>query len=117
MSILDKCNIRTDDMHLRRPEDPQEVTATLTQVEDNSAPKFNGFTNESAYRTSIQLHTTWYANDAQFRGREQLARKELLHFMYGPVLHRLHEIRARVADRDFMAAMRVVDEIERELVA
>jgi hypothetical protein len=86
------------------------------QCEDQSGPEFNGFTYENAFRTEVRFTTVWYANQAQFHGREQLARKELLHFMYGPVLKNLVRLRARVADRDWHAVMQVVDDIEKELV-
>lgn len=116
MSFLDKCNIATRDLNYRRPEDPQEVMATLSHHEDNQEPKYNGFTYETAFITEIKVQTVWYANQAQFQGRQEMARQEILHFMYGPVLNRLAQLRARVADRDWRAAMKVVDDIQSELV-
>lgn len=115
MSILDKMKVETMRRNLRRPEDPYGVEGNLTQVKINDA-KYNGFTYEQGFITSFTAKTMWYANDAQFRSREDLARKELLYYMYGPVINRLNEIRARAYDRDYREVLRVVDEIHKELL-
>lgn len=117
LSILDKMRIDNSRVNFRRPEDPHGVIATVSQEESRAvAPHYNGFTYEQAYKTELRATTMWYANEAQFNMRYDIARKELLHYIYGPVISRLNDLRARAYDRDYREVLRVVDELEKELV-
>lgn len=116
MSILDRMGVENRQLPYRRPEDPHGAEISCTIEEGTLTPNYNGFTYEKAWKTELKVTTVWYANDAQFSGRFDIARKEILHQVYGPVLHRLNELRARAYDRDCREVLRVVDEIEKELV-
>lgn len=117
MSILDKMHVENQRLTYRRQEDPHGVESKFSIHSDPVvAPIYNGFTYETAYRTEFKATTMWYANDAQYSMRYDIARKELLHYIYGPVIHRINEIRARAFDRDYREVLRVVDELEKELV-
>lgn len=114
MSILDK--ITTENLRYRRPEEPHPVRLNLSSKVETADPRYNGFTYETAYKTELNVATVWYANEAQFGGRASLARKELLHFLYGNVLNKLDYIRARCYDRDYARILEAVDELQKELV-
>ena len=118
MSILDKTGISTRELHYRRPEDPHEAIVTYKEMDEvpSEAAFYNGFTFEEAFRTEVKVTTLWYANQAQFRDRQKIARKEILHVLYRPYLQRAAELRARLYDRDYRRAIEVLDEIEKELV-
>lgn len=117
MSILDKMHVDNQRVNFRRPEDPHGVEGKLIQKEEHLvAPNYNGFTYEQAYRTELKVSTIWYANDEQFNMRYDVARKEMLHYLYGPVINRINEIRARALDRDYREVLRVVDELQKELL-
>ena len=117
MNILDRMKVENHRVTFRRPEDPHGVISnvSMTAARDVS-PHYNGFTYEQAYKTEFRATTMWYANDTQYSMRYDIARKELLHYIYGPVIHRINEIRARAMDRDYREVLRVVDELEKELV-
>ena len=117
MSILERMQVEDHLMPFKREEDPYGARVSYTLEEGPNTSFYNGFTYEKSWKTEIRVATMWYANDAQFSMRRDLARKEILHYMYGPVLHRLSELRARAYDRDYLEVLRVVDEIEQELVA
>lgn len=78
--------------------------------------RHNGFTYETAFRTTMKVETIWYANDAQYIGREQHARKDLLHYMYDPVLTKLRYILSAAYDRDFERIEGIVASIEKEIL-
>jgi hypothetical protein len=102
----------------RRQEDPHEVMSTVAVKADHIAPAYNnGFTYEQAYRTEFRATTMWYANEAQFQYRRDLAHKEMLYYIYGPVIAKLDTIRARSADRDWKAVHEIINELEKELTA
>lgn len=116
MSILDRqLGIETRNIRVRRMSEPERVTAVTSEL-PTSNEVYNGFTYEQGYETRVVVATRWFANRAQFHIRKRLAEKEILHFLYGPLLQRLHELRARAYDRDYREVLRVVDEIEKELV-
>lgn len=116
MSILDsKLGIETRPTYIRRLEDPSPVGITLTE-RPVGEERYNGYTYEQGYETRATIATRWYANQAQYSDRLRLARKEMLYFMYGPIIHRFNELRARACDRDYREVLRIVDELERELV-
>ena len=106
------------ELHYRRPEDPHEAVVTYKEMDlvPSEAAFYNGYTFEEAFRTEVKVATQWYANQAQFRDRQKLARKEILHVLYRPYLQRAAELRARLYDRDHRRALEVLDEIEKELV-
>lgn len=117
MSILDKMRVSTRPVNFRRAEDPYGVTLdVLARSEPVQPDNYNGYSFEQAYVTDVRLSTMWYANDAQLEGRKELAEKEILHFIYGPIIRRFNELRARSADRDWREVHRILDEIEKELM-
>lgn len=116
MSILDRMGIERRQLPYRRPEDPHGPETVIESREIIGTNYYNGHTFEQGYNLRIVINTTWYANGAQLEGRERQARKELLYYIYGPVLSRFQELRSRVMDRDWRAAMTVLSEIEKELV-
>lgn len=117
MNILDKMHVENQRLTYRRPEDPHGVEGKLIQSSEVAvAPQYNGYTFEQAYRTELKFSTMWYANDAQFSTRYDVAKKEILHYIYGPIIQRLNEIRARAYDRDYREVLRVVDELQKELL-
>ncbi len=116
MSILDKVGIRNDALPFKRPEDPHGVEIQMATQQTHTDPYHNGYTYETAFLTEVRIKTQWYANQAQFNDRYAIARKEMLYFMYGPVLDKLNAIMARAYDRDYREVIRLVDEIQKELV-
>lgn len=114
MSILDK--LQTQNLHHRRPVyDPLAPNGPMLSIERDSAsldPRHNGYTYETAYRTTLKYEVVWYANSAQLSSRRDLAEKELLHGLYDPVFNRLRSIRSAAADRDFERVMLMCDDIE-----
>jgi hypothetical protein len=117
MSILDRMEVENRQLQFKREEDPHGARTSFSVTEGPNTNFYNGFTYEKSWKTELKVTTMWYANDAQFNLRYDIARKEILHQVYGPVLHRLNELRARAYDRDYLEVLRVVDEIEKELVA
>lgn len=116
MSILTKhLGVETTATRFRREMDPHPVEIVLTE-RPLGEEQYNGYTYEQGYETRAVIATRWYANSAQYSGRHAIARKELLYFIYGPVIDRLNEIRARACDRDYREVLRVVDEIQKELI-
>lgn len=116
MSILDsKLGVKTRPTYIKRLEDPSPVAMTLAEV-PLGEERYNGYTHEQGYETKVTIATRWFANQAQYRDRHRWAREEMLHFIYGPILHRFSELRARSADRDWQEVHRVLNEIEKELL-
>ena len=115
MTILSKMNLQTSSIPFRRMEDPHKVVMTMTEAVAREE-RFNGYTYEQAYVTGVRLQTRWYANQAQYAGRKEMAEKEILYFIYGPVIQRFNELRARSADRDWREVHRILDELQKELV-
>ena len=116
MSILSKVGLEVIDNHWRRPEDPTPAHITIQTHEEKCDPIHNGYTHEFAFTMRVGAQTTFYANQAQYEGRHKLAETELLHLIYGPVLARLHRMRARAHDRDYRAVLAEVDALEQELL-
>lgn len=119
-SIVDR--LYTQSLNYRRlPPANSEVDTcapklTIERELANVSPQFNGYTYETAYRTTLKIETIYYANDAQYIGREQHARKDILHYMYDPVLTKLRYIVSAAYDRDYERVIGLVNSIEKEIL-
>lgn len=120
MSILDK--LETTSLRHRRigPDQydqfaPHEPQVTLTYRPVDVSPNYNGYTYEEAYETKLVAKSLWYANGAQLAGRRQHAEKEMLHWLYEPVLNRLYGLRSAAMNRDYERVLLLCEDIEKEI--
>lgn len=113
MSIFTK-EWETRDTGMRRPDmQPFQVSPVL----DYREPVVEG---EPAYQDiheiRLVLGIRFAANKAQYERAKCNARKALLHRLYGDTLGKLHEAMHAVGHQDRERALRLLGEIERDLV-
>lgn len=117
MTILEQIKAEPRPLHVRRADDPHGPRGIYQVTEDTRAPYMNKFrVFEDAYITEVKVYSQWYANKAQFNTRREVAEKEILYYIYGPVIARLNELTARVMDRDTEESLRVISEIHKEIM-
>lgn len=116
MSWLD--NVTTDRVvpAIRRHSDSSRVLTSLSYEEANHVQsQHNGHTWEYAHKTKLVVQSIWYANEAQFTGRQQIAERAILETVFEPYIkYRLRLIHA-VIDRDTEEAMRLLGMIDKEI--
>lgn len=91
------------------------VKAKLSSHSDDFGYSHNGFTFEYAHRTKLVLQTIWYANDAQFSGRQRLAERAILETVFEPYTRMRARLLHSIMDGDRETAVELLQEMEKEI--
>lgn len=82
---------------------------------DHIESRYNGFTYEYAHKTKLCVQTIWYANDAQFSGRQKVAERAIVEMVFEPYTKIRHRLLHSLMDKDIETVLELLGRMEKEM--